>query len=431
MLRPARSAALPLASRPRETAGEKAYGRSFWFAYAANTALMVSVSLLFRYADFVEVLGGGELALGLIVGVGTIGSLAMRLAQGVAIDRYGSRSIWLGSLAVIFLMLLAHLAIRRVDAPWVYLVRIAYDCGVAGAFGASLTYISLKAPAARMAEMIGMLGSSGFVGMALGTQLGDALCAAPDLQRFHIDRLFWAAAAIIAFSALCTWIATRDAVRPVARRRRPPMAWLLRRYHPGPMLIMAMAMGMGLTLPQTFLRPYAESLGLARIGAFFAIYAVTAFTMRVALRRLPDRIGSRRAALLGMIALIAAMMLYLVVDAPWTLVFPGTVAGLAHALLFPAVMAGGNSTFPARHRGLATTLVLGLFDVGKLLGMPLAGGVIDAAAYAGLPPYPTMFLTMAALLTLAAVVYLLWKPGGRVDSRVGECGKGGGGDSQH
>jgi MFS family permease len=147
---------------------------------------------------------------------------------------------------------------------------------------------------------------------------------------------------------------------------------------------------------------------LKQIGTFFAIYAVTAFTMRVALRRLPDRIGPRPAALLGMVALIAAMLLYLVVGAPWTLVFPGTVAGLAHALLFPAVVAGGNRTFPARHRGLATTLVLGLFDLGKLLGMPLAGGVIDGAAYAGLPPYPTMFLTMAGLLALAAVAYLLW-----------------------
>ena len=42
---------------------------------------------------------------------------------------------------------------------------------VAGVFGASITYISTRAPAHRMAEIIGMLGTSGFVGMVAGTML--------------------------------------------------------------------------------------------------------------------------------------------------------------------------------------------------------------------------------------------------------------------
>ena len=46
---------------------------------------MIGHSLLFRYADVVFFLGGSELLLGTIVGVGMIGSLAMRLAQGVGL----------------------------------------------------------------------------------------------------------------------------------------------------------------------------------------------------------------------------------------------------------------------------------------------------------------------------------------------------------
>ena len=43
---------------------------------------------LFRYADFVTCLGGSEYELGWIVGVGMLGSIAMRIFQGVGIDRY-------------------------------------------------------------------------------------------------------------------------------------------------------------------------------------------------------------------------------------------------------------------------------------------------------------------------------------------------------
>jgi hypothetical protein len=47
-------------------------------AYVANLTVSVAVALLFRYADLVSVLGGSEWHLGWIVGLGMVGSLAMR-----------------------------------------------------------------------------------------------------------------------------------------------------------------------------------------------------------------------------------------------------------------------------------------------------------------------------------------------------------------
>ena len=43
---------------------------------------MTAWSLLYRYADFVRLLGGTEFHLGWIVGVGMVGSIFMRLALG-------------------------------------------------------------------------------------------------------------------------------------------------------------------------------------------------------------------------------------------------------------------------------------------------------------------------------------------------------------
>ena len=74
-----------------------AYGRQFWLAYTSNALLLVAVALLFRYADFVTLLGGTEFHLGWIVGIGTVGSLFTRLLLGSWLDRYGTRLLWIGS----------------------------------------------------------------------------------------------------------------------------------------------------------------------------------------------------------------------------------------------------------------------------------------------------------------------------------------------
>jgi MFS family permease len=387
------------------------FGGGFGLAYAANTLLMIAVSLLFRYSDFVAVRGGTELQLGWIVGVGAVGSLAMRLYQGIGIDRFGARSIWIASLAAIFASLVLHLPIQRVDGPGIYLVRMLYQTALAGAFGASITAVTLRAPVSRMAEVIGVLGTAGFAGMVIGSQLSDVLCRETPLARWQMDRLFLVAAGLIAASLVCAMLATRGDPRPV-QRRRPPILALLSRYQPGRLLLMAVVMGIGIGLPGTFLRPFAERLDIHQIGVFFTTYASTAFIVRMFTRRVPDRLGERPTILIGMAAMALSMLLYLTVSGPATLVLPALLAGVGHAFLFPAVVAGASRSFPPRYRGLATTMVLGMFDVGNLVGMPLAGSIVHFAAATSLPPYPTMFITFAVLIVACSVYY--WaEPRGR------------------
>src|SRR4029077_1329576 len=103
--------------------------------------------------------------------------------------------------------------------------------------------------------------------------------------------------------------------------------------------------------------------------------------------------------------LVTSMVLYLPIRASWHLLAAGVVGGIGHALLFPAVVAAGSSAFPVRYRGLGVTLMLGAFDLGGLVGMPLAGWIIVGARSAGWPEYPAMFLSMASLLAVLGVYY--------------------------
>lgn len=383
---------------------ENPYGLPFWSAFVANTLVMTAVALMFRYADFVTLLGGSELHLGWIVGVGMVGSLAMRLFLGTGIDRYGPRIIWVTSLAVFAVACLAHPALSSHRGPAIFLARIAYCSAVAGIFGASVTFISGQARVERMAEMIGMLGTSGFIGIVAGTQIGDALCGSQSVQRWQVDRMFFVAAALATIAILFVVVATRGETRR-APRRRPPSVWLLRRYQPGAVLLVGVATGIGLGLPAAFLRTYAAELDIARIGLFFASYAPAAILTRLLTRRLPERLGLTPMILAGLLVLGASQLLLLTVHRQWQFLLPGVGFGIAHAVLFPTAVAAGSRSFPNRHRGLGTTLMLASFDLGQLVGAPTAGAIVHFSGRVGLSGYAVLYITVAVMLATVAGVF--------------------------
>lgn len=402
----------PASSNPRSSlsaaaeAETGAYGYPFWCTYAANALMMMAFSLLFRYSDFVQMLGGNEFTLGLIVGVGMIGSLSMRLFQGLGIDRYGSKQVWLISNVIFLFSLLGHLWITRVDGPAIYVLRIVFQSSIAGVFGASITYISRRAPLLRVAEIVGTLGTSGFVGMMAGTTLGDLLCRSAKPTRGEIDRLFLVATVMGTLALLFAVMATHGTAKPL-KRRSPPLLWLLGRYHPGIVLLMGIATGFGVSLPQTFLRPYTVQLGLSGMALFFWAYTIIAFITRICIRRMPEKAGIRPMIMIGIGSLATAMLCYLMVTARWQLLVPAFFTGIAHAMLFPAIVAAGSTAFPTRFRGLGTTLMLSMVDVGSLIGNPTVGGILELGEQLGLPRYPVMFVSVAGLMLTVGTIYAI------------------------
>ncbi|PQO34020.1 MFS transporter [Blastopirellula marina] len=380
-----------------------AYGREFWLAYFAHTALIVCNSSLFRYFDFVSFLGGDEYDLGMITGFGMAGAVLARFAQGTLIDRVGPRVVWLGSLVLLIVALIGHFWVTTIDSPLIYGLRLCYMIGLAGAFGASITSISIKAPKGRSTELIGVLGSSGFIGLGIGPVLGDFIFSESTPLETKIHLMFLVAIAAGGVAFILTFLATwNEPPRPTGHH--PSLVKLIRQYHPGWMLVMAFAMGMGVIFPQIFLRSYAKEVGIANIGSFFLVYAVTAFTFRLMTRRLPEQIGVKTAATIGILFLSASLAMYLVVHNPWLLPVPAVLCGIAHALIFPAIIGGGSIAFPKKYRGTGTNLMLVLVDSGGLIGQPLIGAMIAGCRAFDLPSYTITFITMSLLLATIALL---------------------------
>ncbi|MCA9107802.1 MAG: MFS transporter [Planctomycetales bacterium] len=399
------------------------YDGRFLAAYLSNTCLLIAVGFLFRYADFVKALGGNEASLGWITGIGTSGAVVMRLIQGNAIDRFGARWIWLLAMLGYTAAVAAHLLINSVNGPWIYITSLLMSGFLSGAFGASITHVSLRAPRHRVTEILGTLGSSGFVGMALGPALGDVIFGWGLAEGQELDaamrlaavrRLFVGAIIFGLISTLLVFVATwGEAPRKRLRKKRPATWLLLRRYHPGRLLLVAVAMGAGIGLIQVFVRPFSEHLGVANLRVFFLTYAATAFTIRMTTRTWYASMGERRMIFVGLGALALAMFAFVTVQSEWGLLIPAFIAGFAHALLFPSVVSTGCAAFPVRYRGLASTLVLACFDIGNLIGRPACGQLVTLARQWGYDGFDVMF-TGAGLALATVILIFAWPPRGIV-----------------
>ncbi|MDB5390540.1 MAG: hypothetical protein JWM11_6186 [Planctomycetaceae bacterium] len=380
------------------------YDRVFWLAYLANGLTTMANAMLVRYADFVDVLGGEERQLGLIVGFGMIGSIVTRLAQGEAIDRYGASRVWFWSSLLYSSSLLLHLTVSTAYGPWIFLVRLLMQASLAGFFGSSITFVALRVPPHRMAEMVGALGTSGFIGIMLGPLLGDLLAYGGTTQSKLVWRLFCLAGAFAWSSALATWFVTRDSVRP-QHRRRPNLLHVVARYHPLVLSITAAAMGAGFSIPMIFLRPFAIETKLNGVGLFFFVYASIAFIARLATRAHFSRLGNRLWIIVGLTLLSVSFLCYLPVTREWHLIVPGAIAGIAHALLFPSIMAAGTAAFPRRYLGVATSLILAMFDLGAFIGAPVIGAFLREAKLHTTAAYPLMFTGTSIVLGLITVLF--------------------------
>jgi MFS family permease len=389
----------PVSAPPgRETS---VYNRVFWLAYVANLTLVTANALTFRFAELVAYLGGTEQIAGTIVGVGVAGALVARLFLGRGIDHYGTRTLWFISGAV-FLVSCSLFLVCRSISPLIFVARAGFAVSVAGMFTCSIVHIQNLVPASRRTEVIGNLGSSGFLGMILGAQLGDWIFAAFEEGRPQFLALFGGTIVLGIAYLILVFIATRGDghVRPHCTL---PAHKLLFRYWPGNIVLVAMIMGISITVTTVFLTRYATHSGFRNaVGTFFTGYALFAFVFRIGTQRWSDTIGRHRMILYGLLGHAACHASLPFITAEWHFLFPAVAGGFGHALLFPAVVSKGAGQFPRRFRGSGTTLVLGFVDLGTAVFAPVLGGIIDYFDHSG---FPQMFFTSAAASLAVAVIY--------------------------
>ncbi len=374
------------------------YGRTFWLAYLANSVLIMGNALTFRFAELVHFLGGTESAAGDIVAFGTAVAVVVRLSVSHVLDDYGTRRMW--PICALLYIGGCLLFVTAGELSWtLYAARAAFFTGLTGMFACSMTHIQNHVPPERRTEIIGNLGSSGFVGMILGSNIGDWILFAVSDNQIKFTVLFGGAAVIGTIYLVIVILLTRDQLHAPSSPA-PPAFRLLFRFWPGAVVVAAMVMGLGVTATQTFLTRFATHQKIEGIGAFFTGYAISAFVFRLLVQNWSRTIGRHWMLVRGLIGHAVGHALLAFVTGWWQFIPASILCGFGHALLFPAVVSLGSGAFPKECRGTGTAIILGFTDFGSLLFAPILGRIIDVYGFRA------MYLTSSGTALVVALGYM-------------------------
>lgn len=381
---------------PRDTG---IYNGVFWTAFLANTALTTANALTFRFAELVAYLGGSEKTAGTIVSMSVIGALCARLILGQAIDRYGTRKSWLVATGMFLVSCVLFLMVRSLS--WkIYAARTLFAVGLAGMFTCSMVHVQNRVPSHRRTEIIGALGTSGFLGIIFGSQLGDWIFSHIPEGKVRFLLLFGVAGGLgLYYLGSVLYLTRRDVHEPP--HETPAAHRLLFRYWPGYVLLIAITLGLGITVSMVFLTRFATQMGISGIRTFFTAYSLTALLFRVPSTRWSRTIGRHRIILLGLAGNCIGQTLLPLVTSEWHFLPPAIACGFGHALLFPAVVSLGSGKFPLEYRGSGTTIILGFAELGQVLSAPVLGWIIDEFHFSA------MFYASAVCTLTIGVLYAL------------------------
>jgi len=355
----------------------------FGFAYA--TFVLLPKLLAVDYGASAREIGAVMATFGVL-------SLAVSPAIGAIAARLGLRrtmaagDLVLAASAVGF-MFMTH------AGPYAALLRGLQGIAWALCFGAGMALCAEVAPPARLGQALGIFGAA-----SLGMNAVAPVVAEPIAARCGARPVFaLAAAAALMGARLCRRLPPDVAAPTTSHAENPDAAsWSSVRARL-PVFTVLCVGALAAACMFTFVAPFALTRGVGVVRGFFAAYTVAALASRFALARFADRTGHRPVALAGGvgygIAVIAMGAL-----GPAHLVLVGALFGLAHGIVFPALMTliltGVSGTQRPRLLGWAN----GAMNLGIV-------GVAPLGSIAGALGYPAIFIaTGAVTLTTAAAL---------------------------
>ena len=393
-------------------------------AWIANFLLVTANAALFVFADWIAWLATSnqsetlvpysEELPGRIIQLGLIAAILSRCFLGQMIDRFGVRPVWI-SLSLFTLVGSTLFASVSSVSSVLYVGRVLYAVGVSGMFTCSAFHIQASVAEHRRTEFLGLLGSSGFVGMVLGTQLVDGFRWLTFGNEIYFWYVFLVVMACNAVYMGLVWAVTKDFPKP-HREIRPSLLRLMKDYWPGPVVLVAMVMGLVFTVPSLYLVRYTRHANMGGIAGFWTAYAISAFALRIGTAQLSQQVGRHRLITVGLAAQGTGLLTIILATQSWHLLVSATICGLGHALLFPSIVSLGSGRFPAKYRGSGTNLTMGFLDLGTAISAPLLGRIIDMTMF-DRTGYPQMFMTAGVTALLLAVGWQFWH-WGEVDSEI-------------
>lgn len=333
--------------------------------FAYFLALGALLPTLPRYVE--DELGGGSVAVGVVVGSFALSAAVLRPFAGRLGDLRGRRILVIGGSALVGVSVLAY---SFVDAiPALVALRLVTGIGEAAMWVGVATAIQDMAPDDRRGEAASYFSVALYAGLAFGPALGEWL-----LDRSGFDAV-WVVSGLVALVASLLGLSTP--------RMAPPEPQPFRLLHPtaivpGVVLLLGLLPFVGFS---AFLSVYGPEVAIDNVAPLFLLYGGLVLVIRIVFARLPDQLGWRRASTVALVILGGAG----VTLGAWGAaagVWVSTVAlALGMSLLFPALFSATVASVPVTERSQAVGTFSLSFDLASGIGPPVLGVVVSVASY--------------------------------------------------
>ncbi|WDZ84864.1 MFS transporter [Micromonospora cathayae] len=331
-------------------------------------------------------LDGSRIEVGAVIAALAVAAVIGRPIAGRIGDRHGYRTVMLAGAGLCALAGAGYLVAGNV--PALLVVRLVHGAGEGAVYTAGAAWLVALAPVERRGRIVGLYGIHMWLGLTLGALLGTVLFRAAD----GYPPVWIFAVVTAALGAALVATRPRPEQAPAAGR-----AGLLPRSAVAPGIALTLA-GFGYAGLAAFAALHLADRGVANGIAAFNAFGFTYVGVRLFVGGLPDRLGARRVALWSALVEAVGLLLVAVATNLWVAILGGLVVGAGLSLLFPALaLLVINRTDPA-HQGAALGAFTSFWDLGLVVGSPLAGLVASAAGY------PAVFwVTLLAALASATL----------------------------
>lgn len=356
------------------------YTPAFAALFLSNLCTVASFAAFFLFPLFITGHGGNQRDIGIIMGIFALASALCRPWVAEMIDRLGRKRSYTIGCALMTLLPLFYLLLSGPVAGYylpLLVLRIVHGVALAICFTAIFTFIVDLIPEQRLNEGIGMFGTSGLIGLAIGPAVAEPL-----LNNYG-EAAFFLTAAALGLCGLLVQLPVRDRHREQLPTTTPAPSFfsLLRQRKQLVCGGLAVLFGFGLAATANFVAPLAQQRQLSYISSYYIAYSCAAVGIRFVAGRLADRVGEKLFIPWGLLIAASGLFLLPLVYGNLLLVLVGFLFGLGHGLLFPSLNAMAVRNEPYAVRGKITGIFTGGIDSGNFSGSLILGMIGEVSGY--------------------------------------------------
>lgn len=359
--------------------------------------LIVSISFSMVYttiASYVKGLGVSVAIAGIVTGAFNISSMVIRPLSGLITDRVNRKGLLVLSTIGMGVAICGYAV--ATDPTSLVLLRVLHGIAFALSTTVNMAIIPGIVPQHRIGEAICYFGLSQSLAMAVGPAAGLWLAG---IGGFGLTFAVAAALCVVGGLAAIPFKLTDDDGTTMPKRRRLKFSDIIvPQCLPFTMIEITIASVAG--IESSMMALYAAAQGIANIGWYFTISAVTVCLCRLFLGKIIDKKGTF-AVYPGLALMIVGLLILWLQQGAWMFSLAAVVKTIGVNLAKPALQAASVKAVTPDRRGAAVSTYYIGTDLGQGTSPMIGGRIVDGNG----GDYGILFMLFAIPLAVAGMLY--------------------------